>query len=306
MINLEEIFEHSQLDELLNEESLAIQSMVDEAKGKDHKKGTIQSMVDFLQKYDGQDIFISFRDTIHTSYLNLKTSFRTPVGFYSYPFGIMANRILTHYGFKENEWESLLKIDEHRMFQSHFFPFKVDSEFMFLFHLGSKEGIFYTSNLDDSRIPEYVDRIKSLYSDNEEALKVCDYFVTNGYSIGSPYVQGGAEKRGVWGLWLLLYRVLDAVGKTEKSKNFTIFCHKLGINGFVDNDGLGMIHPNEKTQGVFFKPKTTFDDVMVLSKTKGQNFPLNRDKPTTRYNIPTNKYLKESIEDILGFMKRIS
>ena len=63
----------------------------------------------------------------------------------------------------------------------------------------------------------------------------------------------GTSKEGVWGFWLMIYAIGETLRSHKKLSNFfSNLVYKIGIKGFVDDLGLGMIHKNEPLQAVFF------------------------------------------------------
>jgi hypothetical protein len=100
----------------------------------------------------------------------------------------------------------------------------------------------------------------SKYAKGDKSFEV--YKLTNSF-LNNTYVSNhdNSPTHDTHKLWLLLYDI--ALSWHDKMKaNRTIvtmignICKKIGINGFVDNEGNGYIHSNEKKQAVFFRLKT--------------------------------------------------
>lgn len=201
-----------------------------------------------IQKAPIKDVFVSFRDTTHVTDVNPVNAYNTPTGFYTYPlvaFGIPDN---------PNEVEFRRK-----------FPFANDKEYINFFMLKNHDGIL-TSGTDKTTLDEYVKKIKKLYNGVGEIEKLCDSFIDGSYS--SDYKKSPVHDTHL--LWLLLYDITKDMQKKSKQNRINLICRKIGVNGFIDYEGHGFIHPAEPNQAIFFKVKN-LGEVFIYEKPKLSN-----------------------------------
>ena len=198
-----------------------------------------------IQKAPIENIFISFRDTTHVTDVNPKNIYNTPTGFYTYPlvaFDIPDN---------PNEVEFRRK-----------FPFANDKEYINFFMLKNHDGIL-TGGTDKTTLDEYVKKIKKLYNGVGEVEKLCDSFIDGSYS--SDYNKSPVHDTHL--LWLLLYDITKDIQNKSKQNRINLICRKIGVNGFIDYEGHGFIHPAEPNQAIFFKVKN-LGEVFIYEKPK--------------------------------------
>lgn len=242
---------------------------------------------DVLNKYNGEDVYISFRDSITTNLINPENIYRTPTGFYAYPLGpVIKNKLgITN-------WSELKSMDKNTFFSSRLFPWRSDVEFLYLFHISNTSNVLYSSKDNKSKLDKYVERLLSIYGDNETVEQLCKKFLSTGKVYSTRYRDNFI---GVQAIWMLIFEVGIAI-KTNYPLNyfFTFCCNKIGIDAFVDDAGIGYIHMNEPHNSVFFKLKSIADYFNIVSKTKGERFSLPRSSEvlSKKYGVKKYKYEK--------------
>lgn len=254
-------------------------------------KSNPEIMAEIMTRFNGEDVYITFRDSVRDSMINPRNTYETPTGVYCYPLGPILKNAIT------NDWSELSKLDQEEIFSRKYFPYQNQMEFIAIFHVKKNNNILYSSKDESQKIVNYVNSIKNLYPNNETIIKECDNFISNG-SFYSNYTS--KEMSGVWGFWLFIYH-LGGITKEKRLNNyFTSIANKIGLDGVVDDAGLGLIHPNEPIQAAFFKVKTISDFYTVLSKSRGATFQKPRDKPLLPGTLPTKKSMRNVLLDILN------
>jgi hypothetical protein len=288
-MRLIETFESLKLDKLLFEKEFSFITKISLQEGADDD--VINVLYEILKKYNSKDVYISFRDSVTVNLINPTNIYRTPTGFYCYP---LASIIEDKMGIKD--LEQLKKMSKSDFFNSSYFPWRSDSEYLYVFHVSDNSNILYSSKNYDEKVYSYVLKLKELYSNNDSVQNLCDDFIKTGKVKSSRYKK---EYEGVHGLWMLIFEI-GVLLKDISNLNyfFTIVCSKIEISAFVDDAGKGMIHPNEPYNAVFFKLKSISDYFNIISKSKGQKFALPRDKEIIGPRYGTKKFKYEKRYDI--------
>lgn len=222
-----------------------------------------------LKKYSKKDIFVSFKgETDNIWSYNPDSTFETPIGLYVYPLSLLIEEQTSPY----NE----------EMFREAA-PFAGELPYIYFFILQDWENII-TSKTTKKIFKEYVKKVQTLYKKNKGIDEICKKFLSDNYTIkgeflpqvrdldfGMDFQDEKAQviiKRAVRELiesgispMYYFYNFLEHVvyyltGKEKNPAAFTNLCLKIGIHGFLDLDGEGMIHYFEPEQGVFFKVKS--------------------------------------------------
>jgi hypothetical protein len=235
-------------------------------------KNVTEIIADMLVKHKVNNVFISFRSGIYPSEINVKTRFNTPIGLYAYPL----IPILKSKGVKHTK--DIRDMNPSDFFSSHKFPFQANTELIFLFHVSDTSNVLFLSKDESSKIRQYVNRIKEMYKDDDRVIKICDDYITTN-SHYSNFLR--TSKTGLWGFWLMIFTIGEVLKKYSRPRNFfNYLVNELGIEGFVDDIGAGMIHRNEKYSSVFFTDyRKIIDDSQYISRSKGLMFNIPKDKP---------------------------
>jgi hypothetical protein len=87
----------------------------------------------FVDKYKGQEdlIFISFRDSIHVTFINPNNTYGTPTGIYTYPWQ----------NYYDDKFEKFVK-NYLVANAGKNIPFGSDRKYMFIYKLKSNQGVF--------------------------------------------------------------------------------------------------------------------------------------------------------------------
>jgi len=228
---------------------------------------------DMLVKHNLKNVFISFRSGLYTSEINVRTRYNTPVGLYCYPIIPLLKKKT-----KLSNTKEIRDMSDSDFFTRGIFPFASENKLYYLFHISDTSDVLYTSDDSKDKIMKYINRIKDLYKDNPRVISICDEYIKTNRQYSNFL---GTSKEGVWGFWLMIYAIGEVVRSHKKLSNFfSNLVYKIGIKGFVDDLGLGMIHKNEPLQAVFFfGHQSIVDDDKYVSKTEGLKFQLPRDKP---------------------------
>lgn len=225
-------------------------------------------IAEVMKKYDGNDVYISFRDFDTTTIINPKNQYDTPTGFYCYPL----KPILTQH-LQLNDWDEIKKIPMEDFFSSKLFPYKVKEEFVYIFHVSKPDNVLYTSKNDTTPIDGYLEKIEKLFSKNEEILAKIKEVKEKGQYFSDYWKK---EVNGVRALWAIIYDIHKLLRSDESSYRrkasyfFTHVCDRIGVAAFVDDAGTSMIHSGEPTQAVFFKLQSVTDYREKLSKKYGR------------------------------------
>ena len=243
----------------------AIKKVINEAR-RNPETNIDESFTDFynrmIQKAPIKNIFISFRDTTHVTDVNPKNIYNTPTGFYTYP--------LVAFDIPDNPTE----IEFRRKF-----PFANDKEYINFFMLKNHDGIL-TGGTDKTTLDEYVKKIKKLYNGVGEVEKLCDSFIDGSYS--SDYKKSPVHDTHLF--WFLLYDIAKDMQKKSKQNRINLICRKIGVNGFIDYEGHGFIHPAEPSQAVFFRVKN-LGEVFIYEKPRIDNNTINNAIQNKEYKI---------------------
>jgi hypothetical protein len=224
----------------------------------------------FVEKHKGQEdlIFVSFRDDVYVTFINPKNEFGTPTGIYVYPWKNYYDKTFEKY------IKNFLVANPGKNI-----PFGGERKYMFMYKLKSNKGIL-TNETTYSDIYPYAKKLINIVKNNESALEIVNDYVNdyevylNSYYNDSQYANflfGDIHK-----FWILLYLVADKITKGKKQDTVANLCRAIGVNGFVDFDGKGYIHPAEPKQAVFFRGRELFDDIKIINTQSSQNKIYNR------------------------------
>lgn len=213
-------------------------------------KETFSSFIgNLLTKVDYQNLYVTFRKSLHVTDINRNNDYETPTGVYSYPVAEYVNS------------NDIIKVSEYN-FRS-VFPYQSDLPFMVFMNIKNTSGLL-DSETPKATLDEYVKKIDSIYGKIQPVHLTCEQFLTNQYK--SHYDL--TPKHETHRFWLFLYSISGYINKGgQKQTVITNICNKIGVNGFVDKKGDGYIHPSEPKQAVFFKIKP-IADVYVYEKVK--------------------------------------
>lgn len=248
---------------------------------------------DMLVKHKVNNVFISFRSGLYTSEINVRTRYNTPVGLYCYPIiPLLKNKT------KISNTKDIRNMSDNDFFTKGIFPFASENKLFYIFHISDTSDVLFTSEDSKDKISRFLNKIRKLYKDNPKVLNICNEYQRTNRQYSNFL---GTSKEGVWGFWLMIYAIAEVLRTHKKLSNFfSKLVYEIGIKGFVDDLGLGMIHKNEPLQAVFFfGHQSIVDDGKYVSKTQGVKFQLPRDKPyqekSSSYN-PTQEKLKAFLE----------
>lgn len=202
-----------------------------------------------VSSYELKNIFISFRNGVHVTDLNLNNDYNTPTGFYTYPL----------ISFKKGLFDNISESQFRDLF-----PYNSDLPYIYFCILDDWSNII-TTKTTDSVLKEYVLKIKQLYFNIAPVIGMCDDFLNNKYNPNYEPSKSPTHK-----FWLFLYSIAPYIGK-KKNDIFTVICNKIGVDGFVDY-GTGFIHINEPKQAIFFKVRNKFSKIETYSE---KQFSLN-------------------------------
>jgi hypothetical protein len=224
----------------------------------------------FVEKHKGQEdlIFVSFRDDVHVTFINPKNEFNTPTGIYVYPWKNYYDKTFEKY------IKNFLVADPGKNI-----PFGGERKYMFMYKLKSNKGILTNQTTYNDTLP-YANKLFNLIKNNEIALEIVNYYIyeyedyLNYYYNDNSYANSYFDD--VHKFWILLYLVADKLTKGKTQDTIGNLCRAIGVNGFVDFDGKGYIHPSELKQAVFFRGRELFDDIKIINTQSSQNKIYNR------------------------------
>lgn len=258
------------LEEEVVDESRAVQSYYEES---------FRFIKKYLEQHGFENTFVSFRKSIHTTFINRNNEYDTPTGMYVYP---MKN-------FKDAYENKGIK--NMREFMG-LFPYTPNSTEVLIFQLGDVSRVLFSSTCTAEIAQFWVDKIRQVYGSNQIIAELCDSFnpqlnkaqaneddqsqevspettVQQQKKIypydtymsrisGSVNFQNDFQK-----LWLFIYDIAYELrnqtgeyktGYFEKyATTYTTICLRINLQGFIDDTCSKIIHPNEPCQGVLFQ-----------------------------------------------------
>lgn len=217
----------------------------------------------FLKLYDtiqnNFEIYVSFRTDNYVTSINPKNVYDTPTGLYAYPLSLSEKKEFLK---KFRETFSNDSVDTRELFvENSIFPFiPSTSKHINLYEEKSSDGILNTM-LDSMKFfKENQEKIENLfykiYGDNQKRkFPKTEKEIKNFIEMTAPdYFKSEVEYRSPLSL-LYLFMYVMSWGNMTKLRNMFL---SIGVKAIVDY-GSGTIHPNEKTQAVFFTPKKTLN-----------------------------------------------
>lgn len=223
MINLQEIIKE-EFNKLIFEKR-AVSGIIS-------KEENIGELLEFLkEKYNYDDVYVSFRDSQHVTKINPYNEFNTPTGLYTYK--------LSKY-----TYNPIYDIDEF----GKLFPYASERKYIYFYVLKDNANIL-NSKTSDNILDDYVEKIKRKFNTNKQIKQLCDNWSDDTYQSYYSKSIHNTHK-----FWLFIYDVLPYAYKDGNKKNrFSMLCRELNIDGFDDDTCYGWIHPSEKCQTVFFR-----------------------------------------------------
>jgi hypothetical protein len=185
-------------------------------------------------KYNIDDIFVSFRDSVNVTDINPKNKYNTPTGFYSYPLKSYKDKLTKD--IEENEFRTI-------------FPYQSELDYIYFLVVSDKTGLI-SSETPTDEINGYVKKIHKLYGNINPVKNLCELFLNDKYKPTYTEPVHNAHK-----LWLFIFDILPYITKGKKETAYNNLCNKIGIIGFADYYGDKYIHQAEPKQAVFFKVK---------------------------------------------------
>jgi hypothetical protein len=275
------------------------EEVIDEKRAVEHHyEDSFKTLVAFISRFGYDKIYVSFRKTINTGFINRENAYDTPTGFYMYPI--------------KSYQEKIAKVTNMKSFMKTF-PFAPDSKFCFLFTMTNYDNILTSLNIDIEKIHGYVKKIEQLYATKKPAIKtLCDlYFADESFKSrgGSDY----SYKNEFQKFWLFLYEIAyelrtdNTVYNPDKYESnykeypstITIIANDIGLGGFIDDGCTSTIHTGEPCQGVLLNNvRETLGNLKIVPIYQKYDAPLNIDNPdaptvdTSEYKRKYEKYLK--------------
>lgn len=245
-------------------------------------KETFQTfMQNLLAKTNFENLFVSFRSNIYVTDINPKNEYETPTGLYAYP--------LASY-FTKSQLEGDVTDPNNNKLEQNFrerFPYQSDLKYMMFLNVKNITNLL-TKSTPKEKLDEYVNKINHIYGNITPVHEYCKLFLNNEYQ--SPYKRTPYHDTHLF--WLFLYSIAPYINKGgQKVTTITNICHKIGVDGFIDRDGEGYIHPAEKRQAVFFRVKG-IADVYTYKDIR------NPFKPLIRYSRDKKYMFRQQGEEI--------
>jgi hypothetical protein len=224
----------------------------------------------FVDKYKGQEelIFISFRDDVYVTFINPKNVYGTPTGIYTYPW----------LNFYDDKFKKYVK-DYLVANVGKNIPFAGERKYMFIYKLKSNQGVLTNRTTYNDTLP-YANKLLNLVKNNQNALEIVNTYINDYERYITYYYNDNNFANSYFGdvhkFWVLLYLVGDYITKGKTQDTIGNLCRAIGVNGFVDFDGKGYIHGNERYQAVFFRGRELFDDIKIINTLQSGNKIYNR------------------------------
>lgn len=281
---------HDTLSNFINESLLLEKRSHPETNVKESFNSIIKKILNISPNLE--NVYVSFRNSLHVTDINPSNQFNTPSGFYCYP-------VKQYVDDMEEPYENLETNGE--LWFRRLFPFASNRRYLIFYIMDERANIISNSSPFKDTVT-YVERIKDIFNSYSEILSVCDLYIKGEYGI--RYEQNKHEQplSAAQMLWEFIFDVCNmyddiATRIVEIPSLYTKIAYKIGLDGFIDDAGDGYIHPNEKTQAVFFRVKNkgeifTFDTKVNIKETDDdtvQSYPTKN--PNVRLIIKTNKSL---------------
>jgi hypothetical protein len=150
---------------------------------------------------------------------------------------------------------------------------------MFIYKLISNHGILTNRTTYNDTLP-YANKLLNVVKNNEKALEIVNEYINNHERYITDYYDENSYANSYFSdvhkFWILLYLVGDRISKGKTQDTIGNLCRAIGVNGFVDFDGKGYIHSNERYQAVFFRGRELFDDIKIIDREISSNKIYNR------------------------------
>ena len=212
----------------------------------------LPSTIQTLEQYVDKNYYIQF-SSINKLGINPLSSFNTPLGIYSYPL-------------------TSLIFDQLKNGQ---IAFASERKYIILFQPDANLNLLYTSkDISDEDFEIYVNRL--YLEKSTKYLKInpntqSDQFLKK---IDEPSTIQKYNNSNVGRLWAITYSLskkqnikFKEANKNTNMRSWCFLLKSLHIDGIVDDDDLGIIHPSEPTQAVFFS-KTGLNIIKSLDNTE--------------------------------------
>jgi hypothetical protein len=211
-------------------------------------KISINQQIDDYVASDPNDTYISFT-SIDKLGINPGSVYNTPLGIYAYPINYVKK--------VTKDGKSMLEL-----------PFAGESEYANLFH--ARGTIIDLANMQLHEARDYYKKITDLWvelsgEDRKTSVDQVEDIITKASKLAAfPDYVGGR-------FWYVTMMIAGLLTNKKKKGNAisTIIWNKLfrsiGIDGVVDN-GIGIIHSNERYQAVFFSIEAIVDVKRVYNK----------------------------------------
>ena len=213
----------------------------------------------------GKKCYISFTD-LEKLGVNPKTEYDTPVGVYCYPLEYAISVMGKDYA------ASTL-------------PFAGGAKFANMFTVAG--NVVDLSSIKESDIQDLLNKLPLILP--RSLAHIAYEFVSKSKSQASVKTAGGRYWYIVWAcasMWSEQSNVRLAVIMTK------IF-RKLGIDGLIDRNGRGIIHGNEKTQGVIF------NSTVIKNVKRIRNVYSPSEVATSKFHGQRNIVAKQKVKEIL-------
>jgi hypothetical protein len=252
------------------------------------KTPPIQKINKILKTNDLNNLFMSFRTDLYITDINKTTKYGTPVGLYTYPLSV--------YHSKDN-FEKMQEFKQPFPFLNYLpnIVFYIAKDLSNVLSEETPESVVYQKaesihNYALNQKPENTEKIQYYYDKLQESFK-------NKKAYKSEYLERenvSKPELAVANLWYYLYDVSNSLYNNVQ-QGFNLICQQNGIYGFVDY-GLGWIHPNEKSQAVFFNTGKVFGnnkEIVVDSSNEQLRFKGDEGKKNKKQHYTVEEVLKK-------------
>ncbi len=220
------------------------------------------SILDILYRYkDRDDVYVSFTK-IEKLGINPQSSYSTPLGIYAYPVKELWGEYIEHrldslpYATKQVPTQGVTDIPLPNM--NGMAPFAGDAPYAVIFSCPEQEGFIGDfSQYTEDDLNRHIELLSSVVAPDGISKKDISLYVD------VSRVQA-LRKTPVGRLWYIVMQIAGIIATKNRWQNRTnitdspipkiwnALFRKIGIVGFADIHGEGVIHANEPTQAVFF------------------------------------------------------
>lgn len=211
------------------------------------KESTVEALERIYEEYPNDKLYVSFTEVDKLG-INPLSKYETPIGVYAYPLEYVISR-----GIKR-------------------LPFANERKYINVFKANG-------NILELDKVVLNKELLNKIYSVSKSLLGINDKNLLNSLLKRSETESYSTTDGGKF--WFIVMRICQRYAQLNGKKKHIVmnkFFREMGIDGCVDRNGDGVIHPMEPIQAVFFRT----DVIELIERVKNH---INKRNPITENNI---------------------